>query len=421
MAKSVRVVLTMQRIAAATCPPDKSTLLLWDAEQPGLAVRIYPTGRKVFVAFYRTDGGRKGGQRWLRIGEVGAFSLKDARAAARMALGAVAKGADPAGEREESKRRERALVRTALDRYEADLDRRQIVKRAEVMSLLRRELEGKVGNVDLALLDRATLVDRINEIEASGRRGAARDFRSKASVFLNWAAQTGLITASPLAGWRKQRRSRAERLERPGRALGDHEIPVFWRAADRAADPYLGAYLKILLLTGQRRTETGRMRWSDLDLVQSVWTIPAEVTKSGRAHKVPLPPEAISILKRLPIMGGSDLVFPGRGGKQLSGWTQRTRPIQAATTTGGLARWTLHDLRRTVRTGLGRLGIEPQIAELLLNHAVSDELTAVYDRGDYWQRRADAAGRWARHVANLAQGKSEKVVEIAPTRRRRGG
>ena len=82
----------------------------------------------------------------------------------------------------------------------------------------------------------------------------------------------------------------------------------------------------------------------------------------------------------------------------ISGWSQRLAPIRAVTKSKGLAPWTLHDLRRTMRTGLGRLGVDQEIAELMLNHAVSNELQAVYDRGDYWTRRREAADRWAQHV-----------------------
>ena len=78
--------------------------------------------------------------------------------------------------------------------------------------------------------------------------------------------------------------------------------------------------------------------------------------------------------------------------------------------------WTPHDLRRTLRTGLGRLGVDRVIAELLLNHAVSDELTAIYDRGDYWRARVEAAGRWADHVMRLVNGARDKVVKL-PTQR----
>ena len=106
-----RIRLTMQRIASAKCPPEKAHILLWDSERPGLCVRVYPTGRKVFTVLYRTrrDGDRKGLLRWLKLGEVGAIGA-DARDAAGIHLGAVAKGADPAGARREARRQVRALL-----------------------------------------------------------------------------------------------------------------------------------------------------------------------------------------------------------------------------------------------------------------------------------------------------------------------
>src|SRR3954470_13393086 len=299
----------MNRIAEAACPPDKAHVLLWDSERPGLAVRVYPSGRKVFTVLYRTPGGRKGRLRWLTVGEVGAVSLADAREAAGAHLGAVAKGRDPAAERREGARQARALLGPAIDRYGEELERRQVVRARETVSMLKRELLRPLGDVDMAGLGRAALVERIEAIEREGLRGKAKDFRAKAGAFLNWAASSGLIPANPLAGWRRPRRTRAERLERAGRALPDAELPILWRAAEACLDPVFGAYVRFLLLTGQRRTETALMRWPDVDPAAGAWTIPAEVTKAGRVHRVPLPPEALALLGTLPRLAGSDLVF----------------------------------------------------------------------------------------------------------------
>src|SRR3954454_16153277 len=318
----------MNRIAEAECPPDKAHVLLWDSERPGLAVRVYPSGRKVFTILYRTPGGRKGRLRWLTVGEVGALSLADAREAAGAHLGAVAKGRDPAAERREGGRQARALLGAAIDRYGEELERRKVVRARETVSMLRRELLRPFGNVDMTSLGRAVLVERIESMERLGLRGKAKDFRAKAGTFLNWAASSGLIPANPLAGWRRARRTRAERLERAGRALPDAELPTLWRAAEAYPDPIFGAYVRFLLLTGQRRTETALMRWSDVD--GPVWTIPAEVTKAGRVHRVPLPAEALSLLAGLPRLANG-LVFPGRGGKPMSGWTKRVAALRAAT------------------------------------------------------------------------------------------
>jgi integrase len=394
-------------------PAGKGELILLDAVVSGLAVRVYPSGRKSFFVQYRVDGGGRGApQRRLALGDVSAISLADARKVARKSLGEVAAGADPSGARKVARRRERALLERALDRYEESLARRHVVKRREVMSLLRRELLGKLGSIELGSLDRATLVGRITALEDEARPGAAQGLRSKAAVFLSWATNEGLVSASPLAGWRRERRTRAERVEQPGRALSDVELPTFWAAASAAGWPF-GPYLKMLLLLGQRRTETALMRWPDLNLEAGLWTIAAAVTKSGREHKVPLPRPAIAILRELPRLAGSDLVFPGRRGRPMTGWSKRLPPVVKATAKAGMEAWEIHDLRRTMRSGLGALGVEPLVSELLLNHAVSDELTRIYDRGEYWQPRVEAGTRWAAHVLGTVEGGSGKVVQLA--------
>ena len=230
-----------------------------------------------------------------------------------------------------------------------------MVKRKEIASLLHRELLGPLGNVDLATLTRNNLVKRIREVEASGRPGTARELKTRATVFLGWCVDHGLITASPLAGWRRQRKTKAERLERPGRALADWELPELWKAADAQGWPF-GAYLKLLLLLGQRRTETALIAWSDVDLDRGVWTVRPEITKSGRPHEIPLPPAAVTILRKQKRAAKSDLVFPGRRNQPMTGWSKRLPAVYELTAAAEMPHWTLHDLRRTVRTGLGRLG-----------------------------------------------------------------
>lgn len=404
-----RLALTMRRIEAAVCPPDRTELKLWDSTQPGLVLRVRRSGSKIFAIRYRPAGGRHAPLRTLTLGDAETLTLAEARRLARLKLLEVATGGDPAAVKAEvaaeAQRRVRSALSAALDAYEVDLARRNVVKRVDMLRLLRRELLGELGDVDLRELDRATLVARIREVEASGRPGAAQDLRAKGAVFLNWAVNEGLMQASPLAGYRRPRLSRSQRLVRPGRALADDEIPAIWRACDACEDPMFAAYLRTLLLTGQRRMETVLMRWADLDLDARIWLIPPEVTKVGRTHRVPLPAEAMALLDSLPRM--AELVFPGRGGRPISGFSKRLSKVEAATVAAGLRRWTPHDLRRTYRTGLGRLGVAPHVADLLVNHQLSDDLTARYDRGAYWPERVEAAALWARHVLALVEGGSD--------------
>ena len=144
-------------------------------------------------------------------------------------------------------------------------------------------------------------------------------------MFLNWAVDTGLITAFPLAGWRRPRRTRAQLVARPGRALEDWELPIVWHVAAETGWPF-GPYLRMLLLLGQRRLETSLMSWRDVDLEAGVWTISAAIAKTARQHRVPLPPAAVEILAGLP-RTTSAYVFPGRGGGPMAGWSKRLPTI----------------------------------------------------------------------------------------------
>jgi integrase len=400
--------LTVHGIAKAICPPDKSQKL-WPIDGHAgtyLRTRRGSTAKPVLVQ-YRDASDT---QRWYKVCDGTAVSPEDIGKAIAIARGKLAQGGDPAGERKAKEKRERARLAPALDAYERDLERRHVVKRCEVMSLLRRELLKPLGNVELGMLTRNELVERIIAVEVSGRPGAAQDLRTKSGVFLGWCADRGLITANPLAGWRRQRKTKAQRLDRPGRALEDWELPILWRAAEDEGWPF-GPYLKMLLLLGQRRTETALMSWRDVDLAASEWCIPAEVTKSGRLHRVPLPPQAVAILKVLPRMARSSFVFPGQRGQAMTGWSKRLPPIYRATAKAGMPPWVPHDLRRTARTGLGKLGVDRVIAELLLNHAISDELIEIYDRGEYRQKRVEAAARWADHVMGVIDG-GDRVVSL---------
>lgn len=297
----------------------------------------------------------------------------------------------------------------ALDRYEKSLEARSVVKRSEYLSLLRRELAEPLGSHRaLGTLDRALLVTRINAVKDSGRAGAAKELRTRAGVFLNWAADEGLIPANPLAGWKRPRRTRAQMMdtEQAGRALADDEIGPLWRAAEAFGHPF-GPYLQFLLLTGQRRTETTLARWDNID--GAVWLIPKEITKSGRAHRVPLPPLALDVLPAR--SNSSPLLFRGRGDAPMTGHSPLLRRFRKDNPK--LPHFTLHDLRRTVKSGLAALGVEPIVSELMLNHALADALEAAYNKHDYWPERVEAAQRWADHVASQITRKAARQSEAA--------
>lgn len=411
MAETVK--LTARRVAEAA-PVDGRERMIGDAPTPGLFLRIRPTGGKSWVFVYRLPGaGRGGGVKRITIGDATRWTLDGARREAARLRGEVADRRDPAQERREAAEAlnqakavqaaqdARLRLSAALGAYERHLAQRGVRDRVNVLSALRRRLlaeppEG-LGDVAVADLDRPAIMAIVTKLEAAGLTGAARSLRQKAATFLNWAADRGHIQANPLAGMRRERSTRAQRLAGSGRALTEAELRTVWKACEApGVNRVLGAIVRVLILTGQRRTETALMRWQDVDLETGWWTIPAEVAKNGEQHEVPLPPVLRDLIAAQPRHAGGAYVFTNTGDKPVSGWSKLEPKLREA---ADLAEpWTLHDLRRSFRTGLTRLGADERLAELMINHRPLD-LRAVYDREPRLQERRRLAERWAARVA----------------------
>jgi integrase len=123
-------------------------------------------------------------------------------------------------------------------------------------------------------------------------------------------------------------------------------------------------------------------------------TLPGERTKNGQAHVVPLCDAAVAIIEAIPRRDRECVFGAGRGG--YSGWSKAKAALENTAKLETL--WTLHDLRRTVRTGMGRLGVAPHIAEAVLNHLPA-KLIRTYDTHDYAKEKKAALDLWASHLA----------------------
>lgn len=399
--KPTRLRLTRERVRQIE-PPATGEITVWDTEVTGLGVRCLSSKVKSYVVMYRAGYGREGVARRITLGKVNGLRLEDARDAALDIRGRVAKGEDPVAQRRIQRReakRPALSLEQALDRYDKDQTRRKVAGRKNVQSSLRRHLLGHVGDLPLSELGRRTVIEAVEALEAKGLPGAAESLRGHASTFLKWCADRGLIPANPLQGYRAPRATRAQRIAQPGRSLRDSEVSRVWAACEaEGVNAAFGQLVRMLILTGQRRTETARMRWADLDEKRLWWRIPAEQTKNGIAHEVPLPPLARAVIAAAPKHDKCEYVFSTNGESPISGFSKlepRLRERAALTEP-----WTLHDLRRTFRSGLTRLGVEPDVAEVMLNHR-PETLRAVYDRDPRLDARKKAAERWANHVRGI--------------------
>ena len=159
--------------------------------------------------------------------------------------------------------------------------------------------------------------------------------------------------------------------------------------------------MRFLALTGQRRDEVGRLTWEQVDLQRAAWIIPAEHAKNGKPHVVHLSESARNLLIGMPRAGG--LVFTTDGQKPFQGYSKAKARLDRL---AGVSDLTLHDLRRTVVSGMARLGVAPHVADKVLNHqgGTISGVAAVYQRHEFLAERKEALDRWASHLDVSVQG-----------------
>jgi integrase len=384
----------IKKFVSGGVPDGKSEDTLWDGRVTGLGLRLRLSGAASWIYLYRPNGaGRAEQSRKVKLGRWPTVTLDTAQTAARAKAGEVAKGQDPAADLREERNRERRVVSKALDDYEHSLQRRKIVNAKAVMSTLRRGLAPFAAR-EIGALTRKDLVEQIERLEDAGLPGAATDLRSHSRAWLEWAVSRGLVQFNVLAGLRRARSSRAERLgeENKGKALSDAEITALWSTA--GALGAFGGMLRLGLLTAMRRNELAGLRWGDVHDDRIVFG-----TKTGLRHKIPLTSVMRNVLMAQP-RTTSDLVFPSsRTGAQMRGWTSL---VDGAVGASGV-QFRLHDLRRTVRTLMSRCGVAQDIAELAIGH-VRRGLIATYNKDTAWNSRTDAFQAVSAHVAQLVSG-----------------
>jgi integrase len=247
---------------------------------------------------------------------------------------------------------------------------------------------------------RLLIIGRENGVVAAGRARAAL------SALFSWAMENGLAETNPTVGTAKPKAPPSRE-----RTLSDQELLAVWRAA---GDDDFGRIVRLLILTGQRRTEVGGMAWSELDLERGIWNIPGRRSKNGREHEVPLGALALEIIASVPQVVGRDVLFGARTDRGFTSWAAHKRALDARP--GDRVReWTLHDLRRTAATRMADLGVPPHVIEEVLNHRSGHRsgVAGIYNRSRYEREVQAAVATWNRHVTALIEGREQrKVVPI---------
>jgi integrase len=403
--------LTKDAIAGLAPPVGKAEHFEWDDDVPGFGVRLRrgganraPVSRR-WVIQYRAGSQ----QRRESLGDVRKVNLEDARKIARQRFAQVELGIDPAAERGRSRAQAVASKLTLAVVAARYLDAKKDMLRPRTFN--QAELHFRVHwkplrDRPIEAIKRADVAARLQElVKGHGRTSAARA-RGNLSALYNWAMKEGLCEVNPVIATNDPEAGILPR----DRVLADSEIENIWNACEDDAG---GRIIKLLLLTGCRREEIGGLCWSEIDPETGVMTIPGARTKNRRTLALPLPAIALDLIASMPRQEGRDYLF-GRSGGPFSGWSATKLRLDAriAMKTGRpLAPWTFHDARRSMRTGLGRLGVPPHVAELCINH-VKGGVEAIYDRYRYQSEIKAALALWAEHVLAVVEGRQSKIVPL---------
>lgn len=217
-------------------------------------------------------------------------------------------------------------------------------------------------------------------------------------TIFRFALARDYIESSPVEGIEKPRPESSR-----DRVLKMDEIAALWREAALLGYPF-GFYLRMLLLTAQRRSEVATMKWADIDLEAATWTIPGTDTKADRANLVPLSGPALEILCAVPQLG--PFVFSTDGKTHFQAFSKGKAEIDRylGAKAEPLAQWRLHDLRRSAATHMVRLGVPELVVSRVLNHAATGVTGKVYALHSYAPEKRHALDAWAADVLRAVNG-----------------
>jgi integrase len=403
----------LTQLAINNIKPGPARREIPDGKKSGLYLVVQPQpSDSVSWAFrYRFEGK----SRKLTIGAYLDVTLRQARDKAAKARAAIADGRDPAAEKQAKKAtrqtNDRGLVEKIaqqfIERYAKPNQRPETCRETE--RILNREIVQPWKGRRLSEITKADIHDLLDAIVHRGSPIQANRTLAAFRKMCAWAIERGLIHASPCAGIRAP----AAETSRD-RYLADDELAAVWKACDGLGWPF-AQFVRLLILTGQRRSEVAEMRWSEIDLDNKVWLLPKERAKNNVAHAVPLSEAAVAILKELPHVAGKGLVFTTTGETSVAGFSRAKERLDAALPPD-MPAWTLHDLRRTFASGCARFGIAVHVVEAALNHksGTIKGVAAVYNRYSYDAEKRAALDAWARYVETIVRGQpSGNVIELA--------
>lgn len=408
-----RVIARLTSTRVQALKPAAERYEIGDPSCAGLQLRVADTGVKSWHWRFYWRGKRER----LVLGVWPETSLAEAHQRVNAARTLLRRGIDPrrsgltlATRVKAEKLPSPAVAGQSVTHLAAEFMARHVKRQRRRPEYVQRILDTSVlprwGSRDARTIRPREVIELLDEI-ADRAPVMANRTASVLSQMFRFGIHRSIVESSPV-----------QLLYRPGgkekpraRAFSEEELKAFLVNLDDACRyQRLPSVLRLLLLTLQRRSELALAEWCEFDFKENTWRIPNARAKGGRGHVLPLSDWAIEELQKLKVMaGGSRYVLPNR---------EKSAPLNPLCITRGVARclqrfkkhgvaaFTPHDLRRTGRTGLAKLGVPMEIAERVLNHA-RERIEATYDVHEYMTEKREAVEKWAQHLADLRDAPTE--------------
>jgi integrase len=359
-------------------PAGPGTQIHYDGDEvPGFGVRVFPSGAKSFVVWYRTDSGRK---RLHTLGKYGALTVQQGRDLARRTLMQAKTGADPMEARQKARRGE--TVKQLAEMY--------LERHAKRHKKTWKEDERRINKWIVPALGSRKVEDvrRSDVARLHGRIGKQAPYEANrvlalVAVMFAKAAEWGFLdetAPNPAARVQTFRERSRDRWVTPA------ELPALVEAINAEPSLYVRAAVKLYLLTGLRRNELLGLRWKDVDFERRELRL--EDTKAGRSHTLPLSAAAVEVFRELPRQLGNAYVFPGRAkGKPLVNIAKSWRRVRArlwlATNpdkAAELREKAAADVRRRPKNAnTGPAAVEARLLQLAKQEAAEDDTLRLHD------------------------------------------
>jgi integrase len=397
--------LTNQTTANLQLAAGDKDRTFFDEKLQGFGVRVRAGGSRTWIVRYRI--GRK--QRCVKLGKVGVVDADTARQKAKEILARVQLGGDPQQERADDNKKDELTLGAASEKY---LIRAKLRMRPSSYNQVKRHFDlhlAPLKNRPIRKIERAEILERFSEITDSGAPVAANRAMETAGAFFAWAMREGMVESNPVIGANKNKERSRERV------LTETELKAVWHASCGGDD--FARIIRLLILTGARAAEIAGLCRSEVQEMQHkddrilALSLPGERTKNRLPHLLLLSEVARALLPAKPDENGTDRDFLfGRCNGPLSGWSRCKARLDKRS---GVSGWTVHDLRRTVATGMAAVGIAPHVIEACLNHVsgARGSVAGIYNRHGYLDEKCVAFRTWAEHVEKLVR---DNVVTFPP-------